>query len=160
MKYLLTTNNYKIKLDDDDYDKYSKFKWGTVGKKYKYAARGTRTNGVYKKHLLHREITKAKKNDIVDHINGDTFDNRKSNLRLVTRSGNTRNSKLRSDSKCNFKGVSKRKRKNRIIFISRIQVDKNIRLYLGQFKTELEAAKAYNEAALKYFGCEAKLNKV
>jgi hypothetical protein len=91
---------------------------------------------------------------MVDHINRDTLDNTRENLRVATRAENLRNSKLRSDSKCNFKGVSKKGNR----FIARIQISVDKRLHLGYFNTEEDAARAYDAAAKQYFGNFANLN--
>lgn len=163
MKTIELSNHLETLVDDDDYDKFSSFKWGIVSNRtHKYVARGTRKKGMkYTKILLHREIMNAPSDMMVDHINGNTLDNRKENLRLTTRAGNLRNSKQRADSKTNFKGVSRKVSKvGTIRFVARIQIDVNRRLFLGYFKTEQEAAEAYNKAALTYFGEFAKINVI
>lgn len=162
MQKLKLKNGEYTLLDDEDYSKFSGFVWNILNssRKHKYVARGARTQGKYRKILLHREILEAPKDLMVDHINGNTLDNRKSNLRLVTRNKNLQNSKLRSDSKCSYKGVRRIKRKKQDKFSARIQIDKNTRLYLGYFDSEKEAALAYNEAAIKHFGEYANLNKL
>lgn len=93
----------------------------------------------------------------VDHINGNTLDNRKENLRIVTHSQNTKNRTKSKNKTSKFKGVNfcKRSKKWRV----RIKVEyKSINL--GYYTNEIEAAIAYNKAAKKYFGKYAKPNVI
>lgn len=108
-----------------------------------------------KKEMLHRAIMKAKKGEQVDHINGNTLDNRKENLRICTHAENIRNRNQRKNSNTKYKGVFKSGKK----WGASIGYE-NERYYLGVFKTQEEAAIAYNKAALKYHGEFALLNTV
>jgi len=106
--------------------------------------------------LLHRlawYVTYGYMPDTIDHINYDRSDNRIENLRDCSLADNVRNARpMGGTSK--FKGVSLHAGKWR----ARIYTDVEQK-YLGRFKTEEEAAKAYNEAAIKYHGEFAYLNK-
>jgi hypothetical protein len=55
---------------------------------------------------MHRLVLGAQKGQIVDHINGDRTDNRRSNLRFASKEGNAQNAAKRSDNKSGHKGVS------------------------------------------------------
>lgn len=96
--------------------------------------------------------------ELVDHINNNPLDNRRSNLRPTDASGNAgnqRKSKTRNGKPTTsiYKGVSKHSNK----WCGQISVNgKNI--YLGCFFEEIQAAKAYDTAARKYFGEFANLN--
>jgi hypothetical protein len=101
--------------------------------------------------LLHREIMQPSGKCVVDHINGDTLDNQRHNLRSVPQFKNVWNSKKHRKQK--YKGVQ-RSGKKFAAYISR----HGSREYLGTFPTDLEAAKIYDESAIRLFGDYAKVN--
>jgi hypothetical protein len=108
--------------------------------------------------LLSRLVTNCPRHLVVDHINHNFADNRKENLRCVTTSQNTMNSrkKMRGKLGSKYKGVYKEKRcKN--IWVAQIGFNKK-RMKLGYFKDERLAAIAYDEAAKQYHGEFACLN--
>jgi hypothetical protein len=164
MKKIQLTQGYHTIVDDADYNKFSKFKWHVVFRGKKGYAERTKRYGIRKnnkkKHIkMHRIILKAKSFQQIDHINGNSLDNRKNNLRICTNIENSRNHKgqplLRKYSQ--FKGV--KKNANCKTWSARITVVGK-EIYLGSFKTEKFAAIAYNKAANKYFKNFAYLNKV
>lgn len=116
---------------------------GVIDKRYKY-----------KHHLLHRLILNAKPGERVDHVNMNKLDNRKSNLRVCDDAKNSYNRKpLRNK----FKGVWFHKKNKKWIATIR----QNYKgYYLGSFDNEVDAAKAYNKAAIERFGRFAYLNDV
>ena len=109
-------------------------------------------------HTLIMDNMHSSCNIVVDHINGNTLDNRKSNLRVVTQSKNMAH-RLRPKRKGSSKywGVYYVKKHKR--WRASIKVNRKTR-YLGHFKQEKDAARAYNEAALFHFGECATLNPV
>jgi len=134
-------------VDDEDLEILRAFPWQRVKAKKVYFQ--ARINGqlVY----LHRLLTNATKGLEVDHINGNTLDNRKSNLRLCTSKENRRNQALRRDNLAGLKGVSMDKRRMVLKFTARIKTDSGT-IYLGGYKTPEEAHAAYCEASKKYHG--------
>jgi hypothetical protein len=105
---------------------------------------------------------------LVDHINRDKLDNRRSNLRLASRSQNEANKRKRrtqsgGKTTSRYKGVSFMKDWGTVVrtkpWRATITVDKKI-IALGVYSTEEEAARVYNEAAKKHFGEYAYLNIV
>lgn len=109
---------------------------------------------------LHRLVLSAPDGFSVDHINGDGLDNRRSNLRLCSNAENIRNQqKQKRKTSSRFKGVTL----YRGIRGSRWRgyIHYNSKKYrLGSFGTEIEAAQAYNKAALEFFGQFARLNVI
>lgn len=106
---------------------------------------------------MHREIIDEKENEHVDHINGNKKDNRKSNLRIATSSQNSRNIGLRKNNTTGYKGVIYEKKRDKW----RAEIKKDYKsIFLGYFDTKEDAAKAYNEASMKYHGEFANLNNV
>lgn len=108
--------------------------------------------------IMHRTITNTPSDMVVDHINGDKLDNRKQNLRICTVGENNRNVNV-CRNPLGYKGVKRRKITKMESYNARIHVG-NKRLHLGTFRTPEQAAIAYNEAAVKYYGEFAALNKV
>lgn len=93
----------------------------------------------------------------VDHKDGNPLNNLKNNLRICTASQNTRNSRRKRNSISQYKGVSFFKRDQK--WKAEIYINgKNS--FLGLFINEIDAAKAYNTAAILHFGEFAKLNNV
>ena len=89
----------------------------------------------------------------VDHINNDKFNNDVKNLRWATHAENLMNKSKHKPTSSIYKGVSYECNMYRAyIRINRIKTS------LGSFKSETDAAKAYNNAAIKHFGEFAKLN--
>lgn len=110
-----------------------------------------------KKVFLHKEVMKDFSKNPIDHINGNTLDNRKCNLRICSTKDNIRNRTKHKNNTSGYKGVYKVAKCDS--WKAMIGVDKK-RIYLGRFKTKEEAALAYNHAAIKYFGEFANLNKL
>jgi len=101
---------------------------------------------------LHKLIVDAPENMVVDHINGDGLDNRKSNLRVCSTSQNAMNRRVRSDSSTGIKGVTfDSRRTTGRLYRAQIKVDGK-RIHLGSFFTADEARVAYFDASKKYHG--------
>lgn len=108
--------------------------------------------------LLHRLITSFEW-PIVDHVNNNSLDNRKINLRRASIKENCRNG-VSLDLSSGYKGVQlSRDTRRAKPFSAKIKVDGKYQ-YLGRFATAQEGALAYNEAAVKYFGEFACLNVI
>ena len=91
----------------------------------------------------------------VDHINHNTLDNRKNNLRICSKQQNAFNQKKKS--KINkYKGI---KKESKTTYSARIKYN-YIEYYLGSYSSQTEAAIAYNLAALEFFGEFAYLNDI
>jgi hypothetical protein len=100
-------------VDDEDFEYLSQWKWHCTNAGY--AARrgfwggwvdGKKMNGPMI--LMHRLVNNTPDGFDTDHINRDTLDNRKANLRTATRSENNRNSDPQKRNKSGYKGVLKR----------------------------------------------------
>lgn len=153
----LTKNQITV-IDDEDYELVSKHKWRTLlrpdGKFVAIKSPSTECSYLY----LHRLIMKAPKGLVVDHINGDTLNNKKENLRICSQMQNNQN-RQRIISKSKIKGVYKSNNPNlKANWVAQIVVNKH-KICLGYFKTLEEASEAYDEAAEKYFGEFAYTNK-
>jgi hypothetical protein len=154
----LTQGKFAI-VDDEDFEELSKHKWHTLRDKKGHlsAVRNIRLESEGKRTLIymHRLITLTPKGLCVDHINGNSLDNRRKNLRVCTSPQNSCNQKKRSNGKVEYKGVS---RKNgRDVFVCQIQVGKK-KMHIGYFTCKIDAARAYDDAAKIHHGEFARLN--
>jgi len=111
-----------------------------------------------KQESLHRLIMKPGPGLVVDHISGETLDNRRSNLRVCTNAQNSRNSQRIYTSKTGYKGVQSAAA-NGSFLPWRARIKHNYsEIQLGTFATKEEAALAFDNASRKYFGEFARLN--
>lgn len=138
-------------VDDEDACKISSSSWHYTGNGYAAA----RIN--YKIVFMHRLLCPCPKGMEVDHINRNRLDNRKSNLRVVTKHENRINKSMKSSNKSGYKGVFWDTRRKR--FLANISVNGKT-IFLGRFFNKGDAALAYNDAAVKYFGKFAVLNQL
>lgn len=149
MKTIPLTRGCEAIVDDDDFEELSKYKWyaHTVGKPYTvYACRTTKINGKKKTYWMHRVINKTPDHLLTDHINRNGLDNRKCNLRSVTHQENMVNSTIHKKSTSKHRGVSWHSIAK--CWRSAISVN-NKNVYLGLFKTELEAKAAYDKKRME-----------
>jgi hypothetical protein len=138
------------KVSPEDFERASHRRWYAV-------KRGRKVPTLYAESaahpqvLMHRFIVDCPKGFVVDHINGDGLDNRRSNLRICSQRENSRN-RVGANGYC---GVSWKADCGR--WRARIMVDRR-EISLGVFDTPEQAAEAYNRAAIKHYGQFAKLN--
>lgn len=147
-------------IDDIDAD-LAQLRWciqsGYVGRAT-YTSEGGRYGILIHRAILARMLGRElEKGELTDHINGDKLDNRRCNLRLATPSQNQHNRGGWKKSATGFKGVSFHKRRGR--WTAQIG-HKNHLHHLGYFDTPIDAAIAYNAAAIKYHGDFARLNDI
>lgn len=150
------TQGFKAKCDLSDLDLVNQYKWYPCRQgNNTYALTHSDTRPSVRKSIsMHRLIMGAGKNEIIDHINGDSLDNRRCNLRFVTKRENAFNSTSRRGVS-KYKGVTFRKDTGK--WRANIRFDMG-RKCLGSFATEVEAAAAYNQAAIELHGEHARLN--
>lgn len=146
----LTQDQHSL-IDLEDVPEIGKYNWGALKghSKYKteyYARRNQHIKYKDKKQItktvyMHRVILNPKKDLQVDHVNGNSLDNRKSNLRLVNNRQNAQNRHHSRTSK--YPGVSWYKSNKK--WASNIEINGKTK-HLGYFDNEIDAANAYQKA--------------
>lgn len=149
---VLTNGGKSVYIDIEDLEKITPYNWS-------YSKLGYATSNIDKQHVfMHRYLMGLSKGDgkFVDHANGDGLDNRKSNLRVCTKTQNQQNQRPTHTARSKYKGVGYYVRDKK--WRARIVVDKKD-IELGKFSCEMCAAIAYDEAAKKYHGEFAWVNR-
>lgn len=99
------TKGFEAIVDDEDFERFNRFSWHAVfSPSGWYARRAVRTKKLSATYFLHREILAPSSELVVDHINRNTLDNRRENLRAVSPSLNRMNS-VKASTKAGFKGA-------------------------------------------------------
>jgi len=137
---------YDVLIDDEDYVRIRAINWRRTSAGL-YFGTGRKINGKYKIIFFHRFIIDAPEGFEVDHINMNTLDNRKINLRICTKAQNRQNRSMYKNNPSGYKGVTFNKSKNK--WMGRISENKKYH-FLGYFDTPEEAYEAYCKASKKY----------
>lgn len=141
----LTQGKFAI-VDNEDFDRVKSINWSVNKGGYAISTR---------KGLMHRFIMNPSKDRIIDHKDRNTLNNRKENLRICGMSENSMNSISKVNSKSIYKGVYWIESRNK--WKSLITLNQKT-FYIGYFKSEIKAAKAYDKRAIQLFGEFALLN--
>jgi hypothetical protein len=139
----LTQGRYTL-VDNTDYEWLMGWTWSYAKVGYAAAWDASTKKVIY----LHRLLNETPRGYSTDHINGDKLDNRRNNLRTCTQSQNTANRGLLKNNHSGYKGVHKRKDRNK--WMAYIDID-NGRKYLGNFDNLEDAIKAHKTAFNEYF---------
>ena len=149
------TQGQFAKVDPEDYEDFSCYswfaQWSNKTKSY-YAIRHLPiSNGKRHMERMHRRVLGLTRDNPMrgDHINLDTLDNRRLNLRAATQAQNRRNGRAQRNNTSGFKGVSYHKGKRK--FQANIKVNQK-QVYLGSYSTAEQAHDAYCEGARRLHG--------
>jgi len=157
MKSIPLTRGVSTIVDDSDHEFLSRWAWYAMpnGSGKFYAVRSARLSDgrlrgePQKLIFMHRILAATPEGLVTDHINGDSLDNRRDNLRAVTHTHNMWNRAARADRRSRFKGVTFDKRRGKWAAV--IQVN-NSPIFLGRFQSEEAAGAAYARRAALEFG--------
>lgn len=148
----LTKGKFAL-VDDVDFDRINAWKWCFLSSGYA-VRRDVITNKFI---LMHRQIVNPASNEVVDHIDGDKLNNTRANLRVCNQTRNMQNSNRYHNNTSGYKGVSWSKQFRK--WSADIQHNRK-HVFLGYFDNVIDAARAYNTAAMKYFGNFARINEI
>lgn len=144
-------------IDDEDFEQVSQYKWtalrSTTGNVFRPVTYIKNSDGNWTSMAMYRLIMGNPENLQVDHIDHQPLNNQKSNLRIVTASQNAQHRRKFANNQSGYKGVVWDKSR----YVAQI-TSKGKRIKLGRFECPIEAAKAYNAAAIELHGEFACLN--
>lgn len=152
---VLIISGKKVLVDDEDLELIKPFSWWANAKNY---VQGSKFRGDKKiHHYMHRLIMNPPPNLQVDHINKDRLDNRRSNLRIVTRQENQYGKKTHGKTSM-FMGVKRVNLKSKKWQAELSLPNVKGVTVLGTYKSEIDAAIAYDVVSVRNFGIYAKTN--
>lgn len=153
------TRGYEALVDDEDYEELNRYKWYAVlSRNIHYAKRrghikeGETTERIEMSHAVLKPNIISK----IDHKDGNGLNNQRNNIRIATNAQNGANrSKISNNGSSKYKGVRllRTNAKGETFWQARVTY-----VHIGVFSNEIEAAKAYDKAATKFYGEFARLN--
>ena len=158
MKKIPLTQGKFATVDDADFEELMQFKWTYLPSGRGYAVRREMRDGKQVSIPMHRQIMNPPDDKEIDHRDRDGLNNCRSNLRICNHSLNMHNRSVWGLSK--YRGVTydrDRRGENAKRWRARIKFNGK-RVQIGRYLTEVEAAKAVDELAVKLWGEDASLN--
>ena len=141
MKEVVLTRGKFAVVDDEDFEYINKFSWH-------YSHGYAMTDSVRSRIYMHRLINKTPEGLLTDHIDRNSLNNQKSNLRTVDKKMNSINRGLQRNNTSGYKGVTLDKTNNR--WEARIKVNQKT-IHLGRFKDIMDAVDIRKLAESVYF---------
>ena len=155
-KKIVLTQGKTATVSDQDYTRINRHKWHYM-RVSGYAARQEPDPTGIHHHItiyMHREILRAMGIKDGDHKDGNRLNNVRGNLREVSRGKNLQNRDLKRDNQDT--GVFYNPKTGRY----QVMINyKGEAIHVGSYRTRIEARRAYDKAAVKYYGPEARTNK-
>jgi len=146
----LTKGRFAI-VDAADYDWLNQYKWCASASRNRFFARSAvKGKGIW----MHRLIMNPPAGMVVDHIDGNSLNNKRENLRICTARQNSYNRKGYGTAS-KYKGVHWNKSTKRWVAVIKHY---GVSIFLGSFNSEINAAKAYDKKAKELFGEFSYLN--
>lgn len=138
-------------VSKEDYCNVIKYKWWLIiNKKYKRVSGKVADNRIQLSHFI---FGKPEKNNVIDHINNNSLDNRRENLQSITKAQNAQNKKkvIKENTTSIYKGVAYETKNEK-------WATRYSKKFLGYYTTEIEAAEVYDRYVLVLFGKNAATN--